>query len=149
MSCIFCQIVSGESEASRVYEDEEFLAFLDIYPIRPGHLLLIPRHHGQFVADYDESAMGRLFMLGTRLAKAMRRGQLCKDINFVLNDGPAANQTVAHVHLHLVPRTPRDTAMLAKKLLQRPVQPLLGREKRSTLDRQAKTIAIALELPDR
>jgi diadenosine tetraphosphate (Ap4A) HIT family hydrolase len=143
--CIFCKIVAGSAPAHRVYEDEHFLAFLDIYPVRPGHTLVIPRQHGQFLSDFEPSQSGELFALGQRLGGAIRRSPIpCEDINFVLNDGPAANQTVPHVHLHLVPRTRKDLHKVAAVLARRPIQPLLGAASPGLLERQAEQIRSAI-----
>lgn len=140
-ACIFCEIVAERAPSHRVYEDEMFVAFLDIYPVRPGHTLLIPKEHDQFLGDLPAGVAGRLFETGARIAAGIRRSELGGgDINFVLNDGPVANQTVPHVHLHLVPRQPRDLGKLARMLLQRPVQGLLGQAPSGHLKTQARTI---------
>jgi histidine triad (HIT) family protein len=144
-ACIFCKIVANSAPAHRVYEDERFLAFLDIYPVRPGHTLVIPKQHGQFLSDFDPSLVGDLFILGQRLGAAIRRSTLvCEDINYVLNDGPAANQTVAHAHLHLLPRQRRDLHKIAAVLARRPIQPLLGAAPEKALARVAEQIRDAL-----
>ena len=145
-ACIFCSIVAKTARAHLVHEDEHFLAFLDIYPLRPGHTLIIPREHGQFLGDFSPRRSGELFALGHRLGEAIRGSGLgCDDLNFVLNDGPAANQTVPHVHLHLVPRIRGDLRKLASVLARRPIQPFLGQASAHTLERQAKQIREALK----
>ncbi len=144
-ACIFCEIVAERSPCHRVYEDEQFLAFLDIYPIRPGHTLLIPKTHDQFLGTLPEGLAGSLFETGARIAAGIRRSELGGgDINFVLNDGPIANQTVPHVHLHLLPRQSRDLGKLARMLLQRPLQTLLGPAPGHRLEAQARTIRASL-----
>lgn len=143
--CVFCQIVSGDAEASRVHEDERFIAFMDIYPMRPGHVLVCPRAHCGLVGDLGAELPAALFALGVRIGNALRQSGIpCDDVNFALNDGPAASQTVPHVHLHLIPRTRRDIGVLLGKLLARPVQPLLGAAPRAVLDHQASAIRHAL-----
>ncbi|HUH01054.1 MAG TPA: HIT family protein [Kofleriaceae bacterium] len=143
--CVFCQIVRGEAEATRVYEDADFIAFMDIYPMRPGHVLVCPREHVPLIGGLPAAQPGALFELGVRLAAALRTSGLpCDDVNFVLNDGPAASQTVPHVHLHLVPRTRRDLGIVLGKLMARPVQPLLGAAPRAVLEQQAAAIRAAL-----
>jgi diadenosine tetraphosphate (Ap4A) HIT family hydrolase len=144
-ACIFCKILANSAPAHRVYEDEQFLAFLDIYPVRPGHTLVIPRQHGQFLSDFEPALLGQLFVLGQRLGAAIRRSTLaCEDLNFLLNDGPAANQTVAHAHLHLVPRKRGDLHKIAAVLARRPIQPLLGAAGADELSRVAAQIRHAL-----
>jgi histidine triad (HIT) family protein len=119
-SCIFCKIVRGEAPATRVYEDDDLIAFLDIRPITRGHTLVIPKKHATELEDLHRDAGARLFRLGHHLALAMRRSDLAADgANLVLNDGTAAFQTVGHVHLHVVPRQHGDKLRFATGLLVR------------------------------
>ncbi|MEU8897098.1 HIT domain-containing protein [Nocardia sp. NPDC048505] len=118
--CVFCRIVAGTAPATKVYEDDTLCAFLDIRPIARGHTLIIPKAHAADLADLDADTGARLFRTGHRLALAVRRGPLAADgANLVLNDGKAAFQTVAHVHLHVVPRHTGDKLSFAKGLLLR------------------------------
>lgn len=143
--CIFCAIVAGKAPASRVYEDDRFLSFMDIYPWRPGHTLVIPKRHGQRVGDLDADTNAELFALGVRISAAVRASGIpCDDVGFVLNDGPAANQSVPHVHLHVLPRTRGDLWRLGVQLLKRPALPLLGAASRAELDGHAQAIAAQL-----
>lgn len=124
--CIFCRIVAGEAPATRVYEDERVLAFLDIRPITRGHTLVVPKRHATHLDDLDAELGADLFRVGHRLAKALRRSDLAADgANLVLNDGKAAFQTVHHVHLHVVPRRGGDLFTFARGfLLRRPHEPV-------------------------
>lgn len=107
--CIFCAIIAGRAEASIVYQDEHATAFLDIQPINPGHLLIVPNQHVAFLADLDPVIGGHLFRVAQRLAGTLRRSSLqCEGINLFLADGEAAMQEVFHVHLHVVPRYAGD-----------------------------------------
>lgn len=145
-ACIFCKILANSAPAHRVYEDEHFLAFLDIYPVRPGHLLVIPKRHGQYLSDFEPGEAGALFALAQRLGDAIRRSDIdCDDLNYVLNDGPAANQTVPHLHMHLLPRTRGDLHKVAAVLARRPIQPILGQAAVTQLDRVASQIREALK----
>jgi len=149
VSCVFCAIVAGRAPASIVWEDDRFVALLDIYPVTPGHTLVIPRRHAPLLADVG-AEVGTLFERAARVAEALRRSGLpCDDLNVVLNDGRAANQSVPHAHVHLVPRVRGDFGRLARKLLQRPVQRLLGGPARAELDRQAGLIRAGLSSPPR
>lgn len=108
-TCIFCQIVRGELPASIVGEDEATLAFLDIRPINPGHLLVIPKAHVARLADLSHEAGGRMFGMAMELAVALNRsGVRCEGVNFHLADGEVAGQEVFHVHLHVYPRYAGD-----------------------------------------
>lgn len=108
-TCIFCEIAAGRAPASIVYRDEVVCAFMDIRPINPGHLLVIPLLHAAGLADLDPDAGGQLFRVGQRLAAALRAsGVRCEGIDLFLADGEAAGQEVFHVHLHVVPRFTGD-----------------------------------------
>ena len=108
--CVFCAIVTGGAPASIVYDDAELLAFLDIRPVTPGHLLIIPKRHAPFLAELDEATGARMFTVAMRLAQALRASKLrCEGINLFLADGEAASQEIFHTHLHVIPRFVGDT----------------------------------------
>ncbi len=103
--CIFCEIIAGRAEASRVYEDEVCLAFMDIRPVNPGHLLVTPKVHAAGLDDLPPETGAHLFKVGQRLSQAVRgSGVKCDGVNLLLADGEAAGQEVFHVHLHVLPR---------------------------------------------
>ncbi|MET7772357.1 HIT family protein [Nocardia sp. NPDC005366] len=124
-ACVFCRIVAGEAPSTKVYEDDTLCAFLDIRPIAKGHTLVIPKQHAAELGDLDADLGAEIFRTGHRLALAMRGSTLSADgANLVLNDGKAAFQTVAHVHLHVIPRRHGDLFGFAKGfLLRRPHDP--------------------------
>ncbi len=139
-SCIFCDIVSGRAPASTIYRDEQCVAFMDIRPVTPGHLLVIPLVHAAYLADLDPVVGGALFRVGQRLASAIRRSGLrAEGINFFLADGEVAGQEVFHVHLHVLPRFRGDGFGLR-------FPPSYGRvAERSRLDADAAAIVKALQ----
>jgi histidine triad (HIT) family protein len=103
--CIFCEILAGQSPVSMVYQDEYCTAFMDIQPVNPGHILVIPNRHASVLADLDEATGGHMFQIAQRLARALRQsGVRCEGVNLFLADGEAAFQEVFHVHLHVIPR---------------------------------------------
>jgi histidine triad (HIT) family protein len=107
--CIFCKILKGESEVSLVYRDEVCAAFMDIQPVNPGHLLVVPNRHAAYLADLKEEEGAQIFRVAQRLAAALRQsGVKCEGVNFFLADGEAAMQEVFHVHLHVFPRYDGD-----------------------------------------
>ena len=108
VNCIFCAIVAGSSPVSLLYRDEQVMAFLDIRPITPGHLLVVPIGHATALADLDPAVGAELFRVGQRAAAALRRGDIGGGVNFFLADGEVAGQEVFHVHLHVIPRTAGD-----------------------------------------
>jgi histidine triad (HIT) family protein len=107
--CIFCQIIKRESPASLVFEDENCLAFMDIQPVNPGHVLVIPKKHAVLLAAMDADECGRLFAAAHKLAAAVRvSGVRCEAVNLLLADGEAAGQEVFHAHVHVFPRFSGD-----------------------------------------
>ena len=107
--CIFCKLLADELEVSLVYRDEVCAAFMDIQPVNPGHLLVVPNRHAAYLADLQEEEGAQLFRVARRLAAALRRsGVKCEGVNFFLADGEAAMQEVFHVHLHVFPRYDGD-----------------------------------------
>ena len=108
-NCVFCAIVDGRAEASFVYEDDEIVAFMDINPVTPGHLLVVPRDHLPALGDVDNTLGARMFNVAQHLAAAIRSSDLRSDgINLFYADGKAALQEVFHSHLHVFPRYPED-----------------------------------------
>jgi len=106
--CIFCKIILGEIPATKVYEDDTALAFMDIRPITKGHTLIIPKKHSQLVSELDEYTAAHLFKVVRKLDIAIRKLEGVKDITILVSDGPAAQQEVPHVHIHLIPRYEHD-----------------------------------------
>ncbi|UCE03711.1 MAG: histidine triad nucleotide-binding protein [Candidatus Latescibacterota bacterium] len=103
MDCLFCRIVRGELPASIVFEDEEIVAFEDINPQAPVHLLVIPRKHVPTLNDLtpeEDALVGRLHRVAAELARA--RGVEETGYRVVLNCNAGAGQTVFHIHLHLL-----------------------------------------------
>ncbi len=108
-ACVFCGIIGGHLAASRVYEDEHVVAFMDVRPLTPGHLLVVPRVHAANLEVLDEHLGTRVFGVAHQLARGLRNSAVpCEGVNLFLADGVAAGQEVFHVHLHLIPRTPGD-----------------------------------------
>jgi diadenosine tetraphosphate (Ap4A) HIT family hydrolase len=107
--CLFCGIVAGDVEASRVYEDDRVVAFVDIRPVTRGHTLVVPRAHAAALAELDPEDGAAVFRGGMRVAAGLRASGLrCEGVNLWLADGEAAGQEVFHVHLHVLPRYAGD-----------------------------------------
>ena len=93
--CIFCAIVAGQAPASVVYHDDHCTAFLDIQPVNPGHVLVVPNDHATYLADLPPATGGHLFQVAQQLAAALRKSGLrCEGVNLFLADGKAAFQEV-------------------------------------------------------
>lgn len=120
MSCVFCAIVSGEAPAIRVYEDDDYLALLDIRPIVRGHTLVVPKRHTVDLTDTPPSTLADMVRIGQRIGQAARASELKADgNNIAINDGKAAFQSVFHIHLHVAPRKTGDKLSFAKGLVVR------------------------------
>ncbi|HHW75222.1 MAG TPA: histidine triad nucleotide-binding protein [Firmicutes bacterium] len=101
--CLFCRIVNKESEAEIVYEDDEIIAFKDIYPAAPVHLLIVPRRHIPTLADLepgDTPLVGRLVEVANDLARSFNLDRA--GYRLVINCGKEGGQVVYHLHLHLL-----------------------------------------------
>jgi len=102
MSCLFCKIVSGEIPATRIYEDEHTLAFPDINPQAPVHILIIPKNHiasHAHATQDDAQSLGQLLHTAGEIARAQN---LTNGYRLVINTGPDGGQTVDHLHVHLL-----------------------------------------------
>ncbi len=102
-NCIFCRIANRETPARIVYEDERVLAFEDIRPQSPVHLLVIPRKHWMTLGDVapeDGALLGHLFIVAARVAR--ERGLEGTGYRTVINNGAWAGQTVDHLHVHVL-----------------------------------------------
>lgn len=144
--CVFCSILTGALPSSVVYRDAFCCAFMDLQPVNPGHLLVIPLQHAASLSELDPETGGHMFAVAQRLAGALYRagadageGLRCQGVNFVLADGPVAGQEVFHAHLHVIPRFAGDGFgfRFGPRYAQRP--------QRSDLDRAAGEIRTALD----
>ena len=106
--CIFCKIIRGEIPCQRVFESQHALAFLDINPLAPGHTVLIPKHHVEFLEDLPEDWAGGLGCVFGRIARAVSSVVQAQGYNVLQNNGSVAGQVVPHVHFHIVPRRADD-----------------------------------------
>ena len=101
--CIFCRIIAGEVPSDIVYQDEDFLAFRDISPQAPTHLLIIPKIHITSLDELTEEQQelsGRLIIIAENLAK--KEGIAKRGYRLVINCGSDGGQAVPHLHLHLI-----------------------------------------------
>ncbi|MCL6471684.1 MAG: histidine triad nucleotide-binding protein [Firmicutes bacterium] len=100
---LFCKMVAGEIPVDKVYEDEDILAFRDIRPQAPTHILIIPKKHIAMLADAtekDEELLGKLLFAASKIAK--QEGIAESGYRVVINNGPDSGQEVYHIHIHLL-----------------------------------------------
>ena len=103
MGCLFCNVLEKKIPADVVYEDEHTLAFRDIRPVVPTHVLVIPRKHIAAIhelADDDADLMGKVILAARNVAKKLDLE--AKGYRLVVNDGDQAGQTVHHIHVHVL-----------------------------------------------
>ncbi len=101
MNCIFCSIADGSIKSQLIYEDEDVVAFKDLNPQAPTHLLIIPREHIARLDEVDDKhalLLGKLLLVAKKLAKQFN----LKDFRLVTNNGKGAGQSVDHLHFHLM-----------------------------------------------
>ncbi len=98
MDCIFCKFVKNEMTCAKVWEDDKFIVFLDIMPINPGHLLLVPKVHNEDVFNLDDTLYGEIFMTAKKLSSLLKDATKAKRIGLIVE-----GFGVDHSHVHLVP----------------------------------------------
>jgi len=106
--CLFCSIASGKLESATIFENSEFRVILDKFPSTKGHTLILPKEHHQDIFDLDVEKASKIFALTTVVARAMKTVLNCDGMNILQNNGKAAGQSVAHFHIHLIPRFDND-----------------------------------------
>ena len=102
--CIFCKIIRGEIPCFKVLEDADVLALMDVNPIAPGHVLVIPKHHAKDILETPLDCVGKAFAGAGRAARAVQKTLAPDGINILQANGPGAKQSVFHLHVHVIPR---------------------------------------------
>lgn len=108
MDCVFCKIVAGELPSTKVYEDDQVLAFMDINPLNDGHLLVVPRRHAETLWDLEIEEAAAVARAARRIAEGIRDALRPDGLTLNQANGRAAHQVVPHFHLHLIPRWAGD-----------------------------------------
>lgn len=102
--CLFCKIVNSEIPCDKIYEDEDFLAFLDISPMYYGHTLLITKKHFKDISEVPFEILSKYLIIANLIAKSLCKALDLNDYNLRINKGKNAGQVIFHVHLHIIPR---------------------------------------------
>ncbi|MCC2323518.1 HIT family protein [Cellulomonas sp. zg-B89] len=138
--CVFCGIVERRLDASVVHESANVLAIMDIDPVTPGHVLVLPRAHLPELADLDDDLAAEMFAVARSVAAALRRSPLRSEgVNLFYADGEAAFQEVFHSHLHVFPRFADDGFTIGARWGSNP--------SRAELDANAATLRAELRPP--
>ncbi|MET3683512.1 histidine triad (HIT) family protein [Alkalibacillus flavidus] len=112
--CIFCKILDGDIPSAKVYEDDDVYAFLDISQVTEGHTLVIPKNHCENVYDLDDDTAAKLFKAVPTIARGIKAAFKPEGLNMLNNNGSFADQSVFHIHLHLIPRYDESDGFKAK-----------------------------------
>lgn len=102
MECIFCKIINGEIPSYKVYEDNDFLAFLDINPTSPGHTLLIPKNHTKDLESIDDNSLSKIILKTKELSKIIIDKLDANGYSICQNNGIC--QEIKHFHIHIIPK---------------------------------------------
>lgn len=102
-TCVFCRIIGGDEMVSVIHEDEEIIAFLDIQPLHPGHVLVVPKEHYKNLFYVPEELATRTFAVAKRILPGLRKATGCRAVNLFSPNGADGGQDVFHFHLHLIP----------------------------------------------
>ncbi|MCK5539172.1 MAG: HIT family protein [Bacteroidales bacterium] len=107
-NCIFCKIVAGVLPSYKIYEDSKVLVFLDIAPVHPGHILVIPKEHFANLEEIPQDLLGDVIKIVKKIGLALKKGMAYDGYNIQENNDPVAGQIVPHIHFHIIPRVEGD-----------------------------------------
>ncbi|HER6567522.1 TPA: HIT family protein [Streptococcus pyogenes] len=124
-NCIFCSIIQGDIPSSKVYEDEQVLAFLDISQTTRGHTLVIPKQHVRNLLEMTAETASHLFARIPKIARAIQSATGATAMNIINNNEALAGQTVFHAHVHLVPRYNEEDGISIQYTTHEPDFPVL------------------------
>jgi len=107
-NCIFCKIAKKEIPGAIVYEDDKFIAFLDINPVNKGHALIIPKKHYPDITNLPDELNHEFMNIIKKIGIAVKEAMNCEGFNIIINTGKTAGQVIFHVHCHIIPRVEDD-----------------------------------------
>ncbi len=107
-NCIFCQIIKKEISAEIVFEDEQSLAIIDLYPASAGHLLIVPKEHKQSIKDFSQDLIAHLGKISQRLSSIFFQNMKVEGVTSIIQEGKFAGQKSPHQIMHLIPRFEND-----------------------------------------
>jgi len=108
MDCIFCKIIAGEIPAVTVLDEEQVLAFMDINPSSPGHMLVTPKKHAENIFEISEGDLAAVIRGVKRCATAVKEALKAEGVTVLQLNGKASDQIVPHLHIHIIPRWEND-----------------------------------------
>ncbi|MFH1620672.1 MAG: HIT family protein [Patescibacteria group bacterium] len=104
IDCLFCKIIEKTIPSVGVYEDEDVYAFLDIKPVNPGHVLVVPKMHSEGFHDANPEVLKKWIVATQKISKAIMVALGTEGFNLELNNGAIAGQLIPHLHIHIIPR---------------------------------------------
>jgi histidine triad (HIT) family protein len=107
--CLFCSIIKYKTPAVIIYENKDFVALMDKYPINPGHSLVIPKSHHESLLSMTPYEVGNLYSTVSTISRAVMSALNADGFSIGQNNGRAANQIIPHVHVHIIPRYADDS----------------------------------------
>lgn len=117
MASIFSKIVKGEIPSYKILEDDKFLAFLDVFPLVPGHTLVIPKNEVDYIFDIDDVLLGEMFIFSKKVAQAIKESIPCVKVGVTV-----IGLEVPHAHVHLVPMQSVDDVNFTREKLTLPAE---------------------------
>ena len=108
-NCIFCKIINNEVECYKIYDNNDLIVILDKFPNNVGHSLIIPKKHVENIFELDDGLCEKIFKMAKKVACELKKNLKADGINILQNNNEAANQTVNHFHMHVIPRFFGDT----------------------------------------
>jgi histidine triad (HIT) family protein len=118
--CLFCKIAGKKIPAEIIYEDEETMAFLDVHPKTPAHVLVIPKKHFENLTSLDDSRILPLFATVKKIGKILKNVLKADGLTIGINEGRASGQEVDHLHIHIMPRFANDRGGSIQSIVNNP-----------------------------
>ncbi|MBC7982032.1 HIT family protein [Candidatus Parcubacteria bacterium] len=103
-NCLFCKVLRSETPSTKVYEDDETLAFLNIFPHTRGHMLIIPKNHHENIYSTPVETWCRMNITAQKITIAMKNALSADGVNLLMNNESSAGQVIFHTHIHIIPR---------------------------------------------
>ncbi len=102
-NCIFCNIINGDINSTKLYEDEDVLVIADAFPSNKGHFLVLPKKHTESMFDIDNETLCKIYTVTKKVCTAFKKAYPNIGINIVQNNGQLSGQVVFHFHVHIIP----------------------------------------------
>lgn len=119
LDCIFCDIVKGKKPGHVVYKDKDTIAILDIFPIAPGHMMVIPVRHGVTILDYSKEELGKIWETVKKNIRVLEKTFNTNSFTIGINHGELMG--VPHLHIHIIPRTGDDGGGIIQNIVKKKV----------------------------